>query len=277
MEDSNNTKSLSNKQGPSYRKVRRWNNDRFVGIASDINNPKLKTQMSTLWNTHDSHDEMIQLPIEYENSFSKLSKEEKEQFLTYHPTIPQQTSQPKMQIASENSQSMWLRIHPRLKNILLRACKSSTNQTILFAFESILLHHSSSSSTNHDDEEERKAIENDTNNNNNNNNDETKSTWEEKRRIMNLSKAQDLLTADILLQPPLATSMKEQQDKVNVRFLFPETSSKGAYHRMFLHSICQFHGWNATSTNIQNKGRLLTVNITKRDDENYNLLLQQIH
>ena len=115
------------------------------------------------------------------------------------------------------------------------------------------------------------------NNHDNDDDDESKSTWEEKRRIMDLSTAQDFLTANILLQPPLATTMKDQQNKVNVRFLFPETSSKGAYHRMFLHSICQFHGWNATSTNIQNKGRLLTVNITKRDDKKCNLLLQQIY
>eukprot|EP00560_Eucampia_antarctica_P008387 CAMPEP_0197825162 /NCGR_PEP_ID=MMETSP1437-20131217/2296_1 /TAXON_ID=49252 ORGANISM="Eucampia antarctica, Strain CCMP1452" /NCGR_SAMPLE_ID=MMETSP1437 /ASSEMBLY_ACC=CAM_ASM_001096 /LENGTH=423 /DNA_ID=CAMNT_0043425053 /DNA_START=117 /DNA_END=1388 /DNA_ORIENTATION=+ len=239
------TTQRSSKQArPSHRKVRRWNNDRFVGIASEISDPKIK---EVFLRNESAQDILLeQLPVEYRNCFSKLSAEEKHQFVK-HPTVAvptHSTEQPSSFDQSTTPQQMWLRIHPRLKNILLRACKSPANQDILSAFECILIDCISS---------HLKSLAS--------SDDIVPQTFKEEE--LTLSQAQQILST-ILMQPPLVTTLDDDQKKMNVRFLFDESSSKGAYYRMFLHSLCQFHGWSATSTKSSNKnGHLLVVTVKK--------------
>ena len=71
------TRTLSNKQHPSHRKLRRWNNDRFVGTASEhLHNTMMGDQDDN--NINDDYDHywrqhyMPNYPCKYRSEFSKL-------------------------------------------------------------------------------------------------------------------------------------------------------------------------------------------------------------
>jgi Tfp pilus assembly major pilin PilA len=232
------SKQKSSKQGPSHRKIRRWNNDRHVGIASEITNPKFKE--ASIRNEA-MEAVMLELPIEYRNSFTKLSTKQKEQFLNNPSVLSTSKSSKKETSDKTTSNQMWNRIHPRLKTFLLRACKTTANKNLISAFECILIHYISQYlMPSHEHYSEQLKVKNE----------------------FSFQESQEILS-QILMQPPLITTVNDHHEKVYVRFLF-EKSQKGAYHRMFLHSVCQFHGWNATSTKGTSRDqRLLTVSVKK--------------
>jgi hypothetical protein len=71
------TRTLSNKQHPSHRKQRRWNNDRFVGTASEhLHNTMMGDQDDS--NINDDYDHywrqhyMPNYPCKYRSEFAKL-------------------------------------------------------------------------------------------------------------------------------------------------------------------------------------------------------------
>lgn len=73
-------KQKSNKQGPSHRKVRRWNNDKLVGVATEISraNPTIKgLRVAQIYGEAELHKNkhiMPHKPMEYNSSFTTLLK-----------------------------------------------------------------------------------------------------------------------------------------------------------------------------------------------------------
>lgn len=119
--------------------------------------------------------------------------------------------------------TMMTRIHERLRNVLERACASSTETASLVDdFEACL---------------ER--------------------CWR-KGKPKSFHDSTILLQAPTVTQRTVASG----DCLTTARFYFDAESSSGGFHRLLLHGVCQFHGLQATSTTATSQdrpARLLTV------------------
>lgn len=224
----------STKQRPSHRKLRRWNNDNFVGIAFELAKSSSRgpaaaesllmaqadaPKYRALYNPQDCP----------QSAMSKLSEDDKlaevrDRFFNgeigHGPAVQAPYCKKAVEDDDAKPDVMLSRIHGRLRGVVIRACcNSAPSVEIVDAFENFLVHCFVSGKT-----------------------------------IL-------LEWVDTLLETPTITKLTTGQ--TIVRFYFDSESSTGGFHRLLLHAVCQFHGLNAVSTTVglngKSKSRLLTV------------------
>lgn len=214
----------SQKQGPSHRKVRRWNNDNFVNLAAEINSGNKGGRAArALMMGHSNADQYRAIICDPEDHTSKamtrLREEEslkdvREKFfegeLGAKPAPATRSSRSTLEPTTP--EEMLLRIEARLRRVVIKACENSVPaSTVVEHVEAFLLRaHRGKKWT--DDEED---------------------WWKE-----------------LLVEPPSVTHRK-RDDSYITRFLFDGDSPNGGFHRLLLHGLCQFHGLRATSSSME--------------------------
>lgn len=253
------TQPRSSKQGPGHRKVRRWNNDKFIGIASDIShaNPQRGMKIANIYAEAEmdkgKYAELA--PVHNHTLFStlngiqdeehkvKLSQKQlkllKERFVDGE-VVPEQDRQmtdaakarlQKRQDALYHDGNRMMRenVNKRLLNVVMRACKSSGfTRKVVEAFEQLLVQNMAGV----DDTTSSKSMKDD-------------DIWEK-----------------VTVQKPFITkkgAITDTHSGVIIRLLFSEGESKGAFNRLLLHAVCQFHGLDTESNTTAKGYRMLIV------------------
>jgi hypothetical protein len=214
----------SSKQGPSHRKIRRWNNDNFVNLAAKIHNKGGRTAAQVLLlGQADAaqYRSVYDLNEHQSTAMAQLRQDElsgvREQFfegelphrlntvvVAYNPN----KHRPKGPLTPEH---MMNRIDARLRRVVVKACENSYPASkVVHTLEAFLVRAYAGKS----DTTPRDA-------------------WKE-----------------LLLEPPTVTHRK-RDDTYITKFLFDADSSTGGFHRLLLHGLCQFHGLGATSSSMQ--------------------------
>ena len=222
----------SSRQGPGQRKIQRWNNDGFVGLASELARHASHAGVAETLLLAQADAPMYRSimpeagPSVLTNFMQDTTLESvRHQFfegeIGHGGTAAVIRKQPL--VHSEEPAVMLKRIHERLRNVLFRACTNSeATLLIIDAFEACL-----------------------------------KSSFLK-------GKAKSLKQVDTLLEVP--TVSIRTSGHTTARFCFDASSSTGGFHRLLLHAVCQFHGLNAISTTTtlttssgETVARLLTV------------------
>jgi hypothetical protein len=226
---------LSSKQGPSHRKVRRWNNDNFIGIASEIAKASsrgpavaealLKAQADAplylaVYSPDDCPPSAVSRFMKSDDTGLKSLREDFFRGEIGYPTSRLPTKKPATEVAL-TPEIMLNRLHGRLRKVVTRAC-STSQASIKFvdAYERFLV------------------------------------------QCFGNGKITSL-EADVsasLLEPPTVT--RKKSGNTVARFYFDSESSAGGFHRLLLHAVSHFHGLQAVSKTVKmeaNTARLLTV------------------
>jgi len=264
----------SDKQGPSHRKLRRWNNDKFVGIASEISNanPTARgTQIAKIFAEADMDRSKYTMPnsaMEHNSYFTTLLKSNgnvkrdgagrefdakhvdkvRERFLrgdVSNANENEMTEGARNRMRrreddtfSDGARMVKVKVQERLLNVVRRACQSSEfSRDVLSAFEKQLVKHLSGNESSH----ERGCAS-----------EESESVLEEvlMQRPMVTRKSSSVLS------PKLNSAGVKS---VTIRFLFDNESNNGAFNRLLLHGVSQFHGLDTSSSTTSKGHRLLTV------------------
>jgi hypothetical protein len=253
----------SNKQGPGHRKVRRWNNDKFIGISADIShhNPLRGAKIANIYAEAEMNKwqyTMPNVPRDNRTIFGtllasnstdmntdgnckvKLSAAEmqniRERFVQGEVGVVQDSmSQLAIQRHKRREEQKYKsgrrmlkeNVDTRLLDVIVRACQASKfSRSVVSAFERLIVGHMS-------------------------NDQSSMSTYKMDADI-------DIWN-EILVQKPFITRKTANTGGGFIlRLLFNEHESKGAFHRLLLHAVTQFHGLDTTS-NSTSKGRVLTV------------------
>lgn len=232
-------RSRSSKQGPSRRKLRRWDNDKFIGIAAELakaGHPNI-AQAFARGESETSFYLRANDPRCYRSVFSQLVEDKdgdlgdvKARFVRGEVADDRRTKEinsEALHVEEDSAFTKFNAIDRRLQQAVFRACRASFPTKVLNAFESYLL----SVFTDDDFQECDAAI----------------------ARLFD----------GIMARPPTiifpsCDSKADQSRKTKVRFYFPTESCAGSYCRVLLHSVCQFHGLRANSNNFDGL-RVVTV------------------
>jgi hypothetical protein len=213
----------SHKQGPSHRKQRRWNNDNFVNLASELHNSgkggRNAAQVLLLGQADASKYRCIYDPAEHQRKtgMTQLMKDEKlqgvkEQFFDgelHHHVQPARSHKATPSPGPLTPEQMLHRIEARLRRVVVKACENSMPASkVVETLEHFLVRVYSGKS------------------------DKTKS-WD-----------------SILMEPPTVTHRK-RDDAYITRFVFDGESPNSGFHRLLLHGLCQFHGLQANSSTLE--------------------------
>jgi len=272
-----NHNQLSSKQGPGHRKVRRWNNDKFIGIASDIShaNPQRgmkianiyaeaemdkgrylmpnyprdnRTIFSTLCGANDNgngngngsedaHSSQVRLNLD-----PKEVMKIRERFVDGEVGVGGQDqgmtqgAKDRMKrrqdlLFKDGHRMMKSNVNERLMNVVVRSCKSSGfTRNVVDAFERLLVNNMS-----------------DADNCNSNGKISSSHNSDPDGDIWN----------KVVVQNPFIT--RKEKIGVMIRMLFNEGERKGAFNRLLLHAVCQFHGLDTCSTTTSKGYRMLTI------------------
>jgi len=214
------TPTKSSKQGPSRRKVRRWNNDNFVGLASELAESSSRgaavaeilllaqadaMEYRCIYNPNDMPPSALTTLIQDE----KLEHTRNQFFegeIGHGP--PDVRSKSKIKQDYSSPALMMNRVHERLRNVITRACSSNTMVKIVDAFEECLC-------SCFLDGQSNKSI---------------------------------TCNVNTLLEAPKVNKKKSGQ--TTAHFYFDADSSSAGFHRLLLHAVCQFHGLHAMSTTV---------------------------
>eukprot|EP00980_Cylindrotheca_fusiformis_P004660 scaffold991_cov128-Cylindrotheca_fusiformis.AAC.32 len=257
--------SKSRKQGPSHRKVRRWNNANFVNLAKEVvkvgggstnaaeallRGHAHASEYRSIYEEEDERRNFMNQWINCQNDQQMQSMRDKffEGELHGKPvsTTKSRTKSIKGPLTVEQRMG---RIDKRLRHVVIRAVENSYPATMVMeTFETFLLqsyyHHPQDSTISEVAEEAWKDI------------------LVEPPTVSTTTKS---AVGDFLLvEPPTVSTTKSAVgDLLVTRFLFDKDSSTGGFHRLLLHALVQFHGLAATSSTTS-KGRLLTATGTCR-------------
>ncbi|KAL3906347.1 MAG: hypothetical protein SGARI_004043, partial [Bacillariaceae sp.] len=237
---SGTTGTRSRKQGPSHRKIRRWNNDNFVNLAAEISNGRSSlaaAEALLLGSANASKHRSILDPSEHESKAITQFREDqslqtvRQQFADGElPNRLQPAAAPPSRGGRDLDPSLWTpeerfcRIEGRLRRILVKACENSyaASQVVNILEDYLIRMHAGKMDKRSHEE------------------------W-----------------LDLLLEPPTVASRrlrrskndyddaKEKREELTARFLFDADSSTGGFHRLLLHGVCQFHGLTAASSTTQ--------------------------
>ena len=256
----------SNKQGPGQRKVRRWNNDNFVGISSEV-----PSHIATLYAEADmikGRYVMPNYPLEYRSVFDDMVRnggegeggetktgdgrkgvgsgvvdwtKVRERFVSGDVVV--QSSEPMVSEAAmerrrirerelfKSGQSMMEQVQGRLFRVVQQACDTSPwNQSVLNAFEEFLVIHMGDGSAEERGTSPRSSIGGD---------------------------SSTQILKELLVQTPFVT--RKAGNQITVRFVFDDAEKKGAFHRLLLHAVCQFHGLTIASSTTAKGHKMMTV------------------
>jgi len=261
---------LSSKQGPGHRKVRRWNNDKFIGIASDIShaNPQRGMQIANIYAEAEMDKGRFEVPnaprdnrtifsslvsaqngdgddISCANLDRKRLEEIRDRFVdgevgrsnSITKGAKERMKKRQEELFQDGDRMMRVNVNERLMNVVVRACKSSGfTRNVVDAFERLLVSNMSGGGDEmacHDSDESE--LDND--------------IWNQ-----------------IMVQKPFITrktnmdmGLGNSRSGVIARMLFREDESKGAFNRLLLHAVCQFHGLDTCSSTTSKGYRMLTV------------------
>jgi CRISPR/Cas system-associated endoribonuclease Cas2 len=231
ISEENRNNNKSRKQGPSHRKVRRWNNDHFTNLAAEIQSLRGVAAAEVLLQAQ--KDAPLYRSV-YDFQESKRSakitefmeddkmKRVREQFFEgegpQSTTTTHRSSQKQLSVKDVDvitAMDMYHRIEPRLRRLVVRAFRNSyAAAKVIGMLEEFLI------------------------------------TSLEKHRDGNRSKVSMLAEnwwSGILLEPPTITRHTNPKDdgaqrRYTIQFLFDAESSTGGFHRLLLQAIAQFHG-----------------------------------
>jgi hypothetical protein len=208
----------SHKQGPSHRKSRRWNNDHFGSLASELASSSRAVASVLSKAQADAHlYKEIYDPQESESQVFRLFVSEskyqglRDRFLDGEmPEAEESQSRPEMP-APLTASRMLHRIDPRLRRVVLKAGTNSQPAFLVIKrFEDFVV---------------RAFVAN-----------EEASIWDRE------------LFEDLLLEAPTLTAKASDRGlRRTCQFYFHPDSATGGFHRLLLHAICQFHGFHAAS------------------------------
>lgn len=132
------------------------------------------------------------------------------------------------ELFKDGHRMMKVNVSERLMNIVVRACKSSGfTRNVVDAFERLLVNNMS---------------------NGNGDGDITSSLDDD---------ADGDIWNKIVVQKPFIT--RKEKSGVMIRMLFNEGERKGAFNRLLLHAVCQFHGLDTCSSTTSKGYRMLTI------------------
>lgn len=251
----------SKKQGPSHRKVRRWNNDNFVNLAAELSSGKgsaAAVEALLKGSAEASKHRSVLDPKQHESKAMKQFREDgslrlvREKFfegLLPSDNIHSSSSSSKRKVVSDTNLLTPLerfhRIETRLRRIVVKACENSyAASKVVNTLEEFLVRVHNGEKDEHSRQE-----------------------WQD-----------FLLDAPTVTATPCHTKNKSNsrlQDKDGedqgttpcpetrtITFLFDADSSTGGFHRLLLHGVCQFHCLRATSSTAEvngEKARVLTA------------------
>jgi hypothetical protein len=272
----------SAKQGPGHRKVRRWNNDKFIGIASDISNslssknPQKGMRIANIYAEAEMEKSKYTMPNAprgnrtifgtlvsanrkfggddfsdesddggYASDCIKVKLDParvaqiRERFVDGevgedNTFVMSNSAKERMRKREEelykDGHRMTKKVNQRLLKVVIRACKGSGfTRNVVDAFEKLLLslpNNGSSASTS------------------------------------TSSKPETDIWNKVLVQKPLITRKSNpgtSGSSVTIRMLFSENESKGAFNRLLLHAVCQFHDLDTSSSTTSKGHRMMTV------------------
>ncbi|KAL7562893.1 hypothetical protein ACA910_000266 [Epithemia clementina (nom. ined.)] len=215
----------SAKQGPSHRKVRRWNNDRFDTLAAEIKSSSRAAAQVLLKGMEDAHlFRAVYDPKDHKSeSMTQFLENSKwhglrERFFEGELPCPEWNSslsktRPLPPAAGEE---MLYRIDSRLRRVVTKACQNSYPAArVVKTFETFVLESFGSS----------KAIDGKS---------ALVSGW----------------WHGILLEQPTITKRRVEK-LMTAQFYFDPTNATGGFHRLLLHAVSQFHGLTAVSRMAQ--------------------------
>lgn len=209
----------SRKQGPSHRKVRRWNNDHFGSLAHELAASSRKVAHVLAKAQGDAH---LYKPIldpsnSQPNIFDKLVNDKRfeslrEKFmageLPESPEVHRHEGKP-VQITPT---VMLQRIDPRLRRVVHKAALNSQPACfVMDRFEDFVAR-----------------------------------TFAFVPSAAGVDEAADVLE-DLLLERPTATKAEDSSLPVKCHFFFHHEAPSAGFHRLLLHAICQFHGLQVVS------------------------------
>jgi len=283
----NTYNNKSDKQNPSHRKQRRWDNDKFVGITSDLTheNTNKGIQIAKLYadaqqDYHKWINPLQRYPV-YKSQFEILTsgnclgrevEDEKgvvnvvegkqpiysqerisnarERFLRGEIAVDNNhcNNHTKRDLKSfRDGKSMLRKMEKRLRRVVERACRNSDFSKEVLIEFEWVL----SKFLLHDTEEKDR-------------NDDEEEDKEQTKSVLD----------QVLIRKPLLTRTKSTNRNNNkmLRFLFRQSSDDDennnnnatmqpnpSFNRLLLHALCQFHGLESTSSTTANGRRLLTV------------------
>jgi hypothetical protein len=213
----------SRKQGPSHRKVRRWNNDNFVNLAAEINSGNKggraaqalllgqanAAQYRSICNPED-HTSKAMTRLRDDESLKDVRDKFFEGELNAKPAQTPRSS--RSTVEPTTPEEMLFRIEARLRKVVLRACENSVAASNLVEHVEAFLLRAHRGKVFHPTDE--------------------------------------LWWKDILMEPPSVTHRK-RDDTFITRFLFDGDSPHGGFHRLLVHGLCQFHGLRASSSTME--------------------------
>ena len=226
----------SRKQGPSHRKVRRWNNDNFVNLAAELqkNGPKNHTAAQALLKGAEeaySHKSLLENDASERESkaMNHMLKNDRlrDQFFQEGlqaklVTKPSSNSARLPDTSSSAPKDLLNRIEGRLRRVIIKACQNSMPATqVVDRLETFLVDcfQQQDNNTDSDNLIDAGCLNED---------------W-----------------SDLLLESPEVTRHSSDDYNISVTFLFDSNSSTGGFHRLLLHGLCQFHGLAACSSTRQ--------------------------
>uniref|UniRef100_A0A7S3Q217 Uncharacterized protein n=1 Tax=Chaetoceros debilis TaxID=122233 RepID=A0A7S3Q217_9STRA len=286
----------SDKQGPGHRKVRRWNNDKFIGIATDIShsNPERGAKIANLYAEAEMEKGKYTEPgyaRQNRTIFSTLagaesagqrlsantnhgySDDDEDDFRCGVRLKPAQlanirdrfldgetgTEENKNKRFTEklrrretmlykNGRRMMTQVDSRLFDVVNRTCLvSSFSRDVIVAFERLLTQSMASPSemkNQADDDGDDGSVKNDA-----------------------------IIWKKVLVQTPFVTKKSapsvsaSASASVTIRLLFGEEEGRGAFNRLLLHAVSQFHGLDTSSSNTSKGHRMLTVTGTSKGNQ----------
>jgi len=215
----------SAKQGPSHRKVRRWNNDHFDKLAAEIAPSSKAAAVALLKGKQDAYLYRDVINPAEDNKSESMTRfmqdgtlhDVRNQFFEGElPSRPDEVpGLPKERPLPQTGQEMLYRIDGRLRRVVTKACRNSMPASrVIKTFETFVV-----------DSFRKKPRET------------LPGDWWN----------QD----ELLLERPTVTARKD--GKFTAQFYFDPQNSTGGFHRLLLHAVCQFHGLLALSRVVQIK------------------------
>ncbi|GKZ00074.1 hypothetical protein MPSEU_000960800 [Mayamaea pseudoterrestris] len=204
----------SRKQGPSHRKMRRWNNDHFNSLASEIASSSRGVANVLLKAQGDAHlyKNFVDFKDKESQAFNMLMTDARfeslrDRFLDGEmPMVDVPRSSKSLESTNELSARIMIdRIDPRLKRVVFRA--GSNSQPALLVMKRL----------------EKFVV----------------------RVFAGALSLEDDRLADLLLAPPSVHEL--ESSRYRCQFLFHAELPSGGFHRLLLQAICQFHGLQVVS------------------------------
>ena len=235
----------SRKQGPSHRKVRRWRNEHFDDLASEMASDHGKAADALRKAKEKAHlyRDIVNFREMTDDALTRLAKDDKlqgvrDKFFECELPVQQQQQNRRDEKARHRqnltAQEKLYRVDTRLRRVVTKACGNSLPAAMVVKTLETFVR-------------------------------ATFGKHASKKHAVSVPAGQWWTT--LLTEAPTVT--KRRDGKLTVCFLFDAQSSSGGFHRLLLHAICQFHGLQAVSKMVDIEGRSNRALIVTGETEQY--------